>query len=95
MTIQQAFENFILSRKLADLSSKSISAYMQFVRPFLLYIGMEKHIDLITQTDISKYIGTIIDKPLSRSSKATYIRHLKIFLRWCEMNIEQNIRLKK
>lgn len=84
MTIQQAFENFILSRKLSDLSSKTISAYTQFVRPFLLYIGLGKNIDVITQLDINKYIGTVVDKPLSRSSKATYIRHLKIFLRWCE-----------
>ena len=84
MTIQQAFENFILSRKLSDLSEKTISAYTQFVRPFLLYVGFEKSIDTITQTDINKYIGSVIDKPLSRSSKATYIRPLKIFLRWCE-----------
>ena len=84
MTIELAFDEFILSRKLADLSAKSISAYMQFVRPFLQFIGSDTELEKITQNDINKYISTIIDKPLSRSSKATYIRHLKIFLRWCE-----------
>ncbi len=84
MTLQLAFDNFILSRKLADLSPKSISAYTQFVRPFLQFIGMETELENITQIDINKYIGTVVDKPLSRSSKATYIRHLKIFLKWCE-----------
>ena len=84
MTLQLSFDNFILSRKLADLSLKSISAYIQFIRPFLQFVGMETELESITQADINKYIGTVVDKPLSRSSKATYIRHLKIFLKWCE-----------
>lgn len=95
MTIQQAFDNFILSRKLADLSEKSILAYTQFVRPFLLFVGVGKEIDTIIQTDINKYIGTVVDKPLSRSSKATYIRHLKIFLRWCENEYNTKYKAKE
>lgn len=88
MTAQQVFEDFILSRKLADLSVKSIIAYTQFVSPFLEYVGKQREFETITQDDINRYIATIIERPLSRSTKATYIRHIKIFLRWAEQSHE-------
>lgn len=95
MSIQEAFDAFILSRKLADLSSKSISAYQQFVRPFLQAVGANTEIETLTQADINNYIAAVIEKPLSRSSKATYIRHLKIFLRWCENEYTVNYTAKR
>lgn len=38
----------------------------------------------LTQVDIYGYIQMLLKRPLSKATKATYIRHLKIFLRWCE-----------
>lgn len=84
MTIQQAFDNFILSRRLADLSEKTIGNYTDFVEPFIASVGADKLLDILVEADINKYIATLINRPLSKASRATYIRHLKIFLRWLE-----------
>lgn len=84
MTINKVFDHFITSRKLADLSKKTISAYIQFVMPFLYFIGLETEFETITQYDISKYLEHVVERDLSRATKATYIRHLKIFLRWAQ-----------
>lgn len=84
MTIQQAFEKFILSRKLADLSKKTVSNYMCFVQPFVSYITPDSFINELTDDTINGYIETLIDKELSKSTRVTYIRHLKVFLQWVQ-----------
>lgn len=84
MTIQETFNSFILSRQLADLSPKTISDYSQFVMPFVRSVGPCKPFEAITQQDIQTYLAELLKRPLSKSTRATYIRHVKIFLRWAE-----------
>lgn len=82
MTVQESFDNFIVSRRLADLSPKTIYDYELFISPFVAYVGGDKWIENVTQADIQSYIAYVLNKPLSKSTRATYIRHVKIFLRW-------------
>ncbi len=82
MTLQQAFNNFIESRILADLSPKSIKAYQEFVKPFIALVGSQKPFSDVSQEDIKGYLLKVVNKPLSKATRATYIRHLKIFLKW-------------
>lgn len=82
MTNQEVFDNFILSRRLADLSEKTISAYEQFVTPFLAFVGPAKTFESLTQTDINNYLSVLISRPVSKATKATHIRHIKAFLHW-------------
>lgn len=88
MTIQQTFDNFILSRKLADLSVKTIKDYEQFVTPFVRFLGADKDVGVILQQDINAYIARLLDKPLSKATRATYIRHIKVFLKWLQEDYE-------
>ncbi len=88
MKLYDAFENFILSRKLADLTSKTIYDYKLFISPLIEYLGKETQVEDITQAQINKYLELIVDKPISKSSKATYIRHIKIFLKWLHSEIK-------
>lgn len=84
MTIQETFDNFILSRRLADLSPKTITDYQQFVLPFVRSVGSEKAFEEVSQQDIQIYLSALLSKPLSKATRSTYIRHVKIFLRWAE-----------
>lgn len=83
MTVMEAYDSFILSRRLSGLSDKTISDYEQFVYPFVSSV-LDSEFDNLSQTDINNYISSVLKKPLSRSSRSTYIRHLKIFLLWCQ-----------
>lgn len=83
MTIQEACEGFILSRRLSGLSEKTLTNYEQFIRPFVLFFP-DVSFEEITQSGINSYILNLMKKPLSRSTRSTYIRHLKIFLLWCQ-----------
>lgn len=84
MTLQEAFDNFILSRRLADLSFKTISDYKQFIMPFVRFIGLKTPVNDIEQGNINRYIETLLNRPLSKSTRATYIRNLKVFLKWLQ-----------
>ncbi len=84
MTVKETYDNFILSRQLADLSPKSISDYEQFVSPFVLFLGPDKPFVDIKQSDIQHYLSILLNRPLSKSTRATYIRHVKVYLRWAE-----------
>lgn len=84
MTIKETYENFIMSRQLSDLSEKTIQDYEQFVKPFVTAINPVRDFQTLEQTDINAYIQKLLKKPLSKATRATYIRHVKIYLRWCE-----------
>ena len=94
MTIQESFDNFILSRQLADLSDKTILAYKQFITPFIIYLGSEKLLKEVIQADITSYIAELLNKPISKATRATYIRHIKIFLRWCQSEYDVSYNAK-
>lgn len=49
MTLQEVFDNFILSRQLADLSPKTISGYQQFVMPFIRSVSPDKPFESVSQ----------------------------------------------
>lgn len=41
MTVSEAYDSFIISRRLSGLSPKTVSDYVQFVSPFVSYLGLE------------------------------------------------------
>lgn len=84
MTVKETFNKFISGKKLADLSEKSIYAYESFISPFVSYIGQDTDIEDVTQDKIEAYILLIVERSLSRATKATYIRNIRIFLHWAE-----------
>lgn len=82
MVNREAFTEFIMYKKLADLSPKTIIDYNQFINPFIDFLGSNNEITDIKQEDINTYITTLIDKPISKATRSTYIRHIKMYLKW-------------
>lgn len=84
MTLLEVYDGFVLSKRLAGLSPKTLSCYQQFVMPFVEFVGADRDYASVSQADVNSYLGALLDRPLSKSSRATYVRHVKIFLRWAE-----------
>lgn len=84
MTLRQCFNDFILSRQLADLSPKTVIDYRQFIEPFVQSVSPDLPLNELGQDKINFYISELLKKPLSKSTRATYIRHLKVFLKWVQ-----------
>lgn len=84
MQMITAYNNFITSRVLADLSKKSVDNYGCFLTPFVKFVGYEKEVEDLTQDEINKYILSVVSRDISKSSKATYVRNTKIFLKYIQ-----------
>lgn len=86
MILKDCFRHFLFIKKIAGLSERSILDYKEFIAPFVFSVGLDTDISQVLQSDIENYIASLFERPLSRASRSTYIRHVKIFLKWCSEN---------
>lgn len=82
MTVEDAYNKFIRTRKLNGLSKKTITAYTLFVGYFIKFIDGSKDLYSLTQDDIESYIEYQVDRDISKNTLSTYICHFKIFVHW-------------
>ncbi len=91
MTLETAFEQFIEFKKLQGLAETSINCYRSFVTPFLEMVGFEYEISSVTESAIHNYISSLFDRDISKSTRATYVRHLKCFLNWMKKYLDTDL----
>lgn len=84
MTVQNAFEEFIHSRKLKGLAESTIKNYRLLTSCFIRYISPDFDMEDIKQTHIDSFIDFLYSRMVSRATIATYIRNTRIFLHWYE-----------
>lgn len=90
MTVKESFDKFIYAKRLQGLSDKSIKDYRQIVGFVVRFLGEDTDIQDITRSKIDTYIEYQLDRNLTRSTFATYIRNAKIFLMWLESKYDLN-----
>ncbi len=95
MRFDIAFEKFIFAKRVNSCSAKSIKNYESFIYPFVEYIGIDKDTSDILEEDIQSYIMMIVERDISKSSKATYIRHIKCFLNWLKKDYDIDLFVKR
>ena len=82
MTASDAYNKFLRAKQLRGLSPKTVDSYKSFLLPFVQFVGDSVEISALN-TDIAlDYIQTLFTRPLADATRATYVRHLKVFLRW-------------
>lgn len=91
MTLHIAFNKFILAKRLKGLAEKSIRDYEDFIMPMVRKFGLDTEIADLTSDMIDEYLLSLYDKPRSVATLATYIRNIKIFLRWMEKKYGVNV----
>lgn len=90
MTLDAAFDNFIFSKRLQGCSKKTLNCYAQVVHPFVQFLGSDVEISEVTRPRYNEYVSVLVSKNYSRTTLSSYIRQLKVFLRWleCEYNLD-------
>ena len=78
MTLQEALNEFLFQKKLAGLSPKSIEDYQTILGILLTAVGSSMPLESLSYTTVTNYILSLYDRPLSRSTVATYIRNIRI-----------------
>lgn len=82
MTLREALDLFILDRRIQGVSPKTIISYRDAIGIFLNYAGNDFLLDSLTLSYVDNYILGLYSRKLSRASISTYVRSLRIFLRW-------------
>lgn len=87
MTLSEAFDEFIIYKSGYCLP-RSVQNYKDFILPFINSIGKEKEIESFCKKELYDFLSSINSARISSATKATYIRNIKIFLRWCESDLD-------
>lgn len=82
MTIQEAYDEFIFSKRAQGLTDKTIDSYHNMLHIFVDYFGSDRNTDSLTFKDIQQFSIDLRSRSLSKASVSTYMRNAKIFLRW-------------
>ncbi|WP_446787965.1 tyrosine-type recombinase/integrase [Macellibacteroides fermentans] len=83
MNLFEAKLHFLNRCRLKGLSGKSIENYDLFIDRFINQMG-NMEINSLDFEIIAEYISAMYEKGLSIASISTYIRHLKVFLRFLQ-----------
>ena len=84
MNLNAVFDSFLLSKRLQGCSEKTIECYKQVVHPFVQYLG-DIDITELTRSKYNGYINLLVSRKYSRTTLSSYIRQVKVFLRWLEL----------
>ena len=91
MKLNYCLNKFLEDKELRGLSSNTLSCYKEFVGYFINFLGFDFQLEDLNELAVRKYISYTLSRNLSINSQATYIRHLKIFLKWLETHYNINI----
>lgn len=82
MTLEEAFDKFIEFKQRQGLSDVSIRDYVTFIAPFVAYIGYPVNLSEVKEKRVFAYIDGLYRQDISKATRSTYIRNVKVFLNW-------------
>lgn len=95
MTLEAAFNNFIFVKRLQGCSEKTLKCYAQVVHPLVQFLGSDVELTALTRSMYNEYIAVLVTRKYSRSTLATHVRQLKVFLRWLESEYALDLETSK
>lgn len=82
MTLNELFTQFLYEKKLSGLKDSSINDYIYQLRRFQEYIDFNMPADHLDENMIELYIDELYKSHLKRGTIHSYIRSLRIFLKY-------------
>lgn len=79
ISLQTAYDEFIIAKQIAGLTPKTLSCYASFVSPFINALGTSTDVLTLPYSRIQDYLLSLHQRELSKATLATYTRHIKAF----------------
>lgn len=95
MTLGDAFDKFIFAKQLQGCSSKTLVDYRQVVSRMIEYVGVDAELHSFDRDTYNEYIAVLSSRNYSRATLASYVRQIKVFLRWLEDEFGLDLVTKK
>lgn len=93
MTLETAYNEFVITQKLKGNSEKTIAYYFNCIMPFIKHLGADHDISSLTVSVVREYALNLNERNITSNSFKTYIKGLKAFLSWlyAEEYISENL----
>lgn len=97
VTVAETFHDFLVGKKAAGVSEKTLLTYGQHFSAVSKHLSPDTPMDALNKTELEAMIASMRDAGLAANSIKSYTRTMKSFLSWCnEAGITRlNIQLYK
>ena len=101
MTVQQAFEGFLVEQQIRGNSPKTLTYYQSGMNRFRGFLNQNPELSELTLSLLRKYALYLQSENLSTVTRQSYVRALRAFLTWCYsedlllVNLSEKFRLPK
>lgn len=101
MTLENAFEEFLITQQLRGNSEHTLEYYSNCVIPLLNYIGLSSDVEALNIKQLRDYALYLRSRGLASNSIKTYLKGIKAFLSWLyqedytEINLSEKLILPK
>jgi len=82
MTLQNAYDEFIVTQKIRGNSPHTISYYHYCLQPFLTSQGSDTPCFVLTLKALQRHVLALQNRPISDTTVKTYVKGLKAFVSW-------------
>ena len=95
MVLDAAFNNFIFAKQLQGCSEKTLNCYRQVIYPLVSFVGSDVFLEELTREKYNEYISVLVSRKYSRTTLASHVRQIKVFLRWLESEYDLDLSTDK
>lgn len=82
MTLETAYNEFIITQKLKGNSEKTVDYYSNCILPFIRHFKNDFDVSALCVSDVREYSLKLKERNITSNSFKTYLKGLKAFLTW-------------
>lgn len=86
ITLDDAFENFIISKRAKGITDKTVTSYRQQFSRIRFFLGGNTNMADLRKADFENMVDKMRDAELSPNSIKSYLITARAFLHWCNDN---------
>lgn len=90
MLLSDALKGFIFRCRLRGLSDRTIQNYVENVQKFI-YVVTDLELEEASGSDVEQYIVSLMQRNVSKNTVATYLRDLRVFLRYLDKEYKTDL----
>ena len=83
VTVAETFHDFLMAKKAAGISEKTLLTYGQHFSAVSKHLSLDTPMNALNKADLEAMIASMRDAGLAANSIKSYTRTLKSFLSWC------------
>ena len=83
VTVAETFHDFLVGKKAAGVSEKTLLTYGQHFSAVIKHLSPDTPMDALNKADLEDMISSMRDAGLAANSIKSYTRTMKSFLSWC------------